>query len=481
MTFAEFRLAEPILRAVIAEGYTIPTPIQEKAIPHVMEGHDVLGCAQTGTGKTAAFALPILHRLGRSRSQDRRHVRAIRVLILAPTRELAAQIGDSFRAYGRHTQLRHAVIFGGVNQNPQVQALRSGVDILVATPGRLLDLMEQGYVHLQNVEVLVLDEADRMLDMGFIRDIRKIVAQVPTERQTLLFSATMPADIRELANAILRNPVAVRVAAVSAAADTVQQSVFFVEKRSKPAMLEHFLNHNAATRVLVFTRTKHGADRVARQLSKAGIPAEAIHGNKSQNARTRAMNQFKSQAPPVLVATDIAARGLDIDEISHVINYDLPNEPETYVHRIGRTGRAGASGLAVSFCDTEEMPFLRDIERLIRKPIPVNPERPKLPPPPPRRPANGGRPQQPRAQQPRAQQPRSQQRPQQGRPQEAPSSRRSRRQERVNAGPREQSAPPIPMPVRVERATDASGDGGTPRPVGVGYRSRGRSGSRRRR
>jgi ATP-dependent RNA helicase RhlE len=381
MKFEDLRLAEPILRAVIAEGYTIPTPIQVKAIPQVLEGHDVLGCAQTGTGKTAAFALPILHRLGHIRPKDARQTRVIRVLILAPTRELAAQISESFRVYGRHTHVRNTVIFGGVNQNPQARALQDGVDVVVATPGRLLDLMQQGLVNLRHVEVLVLDEADRMLDMGFIRDIRKIVAKVPTQRQTLLFSATMPTDIRALANEILRQPIFVQVAADSPAADTVAQAVYFVEKRSKPAMLEHFINNNAITRALVFTRTKHGADRVARHLSKAGICAEAIHGNKSQNARVRAMARFKSSAPPVLVATDIAARGLDIDEISHVINYDMPNEPETYVHRIGRTGRAGASGLAISFCDLEERPYLRDIERLIRKPIPVSPDKPKLPEP----------------------------------------------------------------------------------------------------
>ena len=382
MRFEELRLAEPILRAVTAEGYTVPTPLQVKAIPHVLEGRDVLGCAQTGTGKTAAFALPILQRLGpAARNQAGR---AIRVLVLAPTRELAAQIDDSFRAYGRYTGLRSTAIFGGVGQNPQVGALRSGVDILVATPGRLLDLMEQGFIDLRRVGVLVLDEADRMLDMGFIHDIRKIVAKVPAQRQTLLFSATMPDDIRKLADAILRRPVSVHVALVSVAADTVQQSVYFVEKREKPAMLEHFLNANAVTRALVFTRTKHGADRVVRHLSRAGIRAEAIHGNKSQNARVRAMTRFKSGEQPILVATDIAARGLDIDEISHVINYDVPNVPETYVHRIGRTGRAGASGLAVSFCDEEERAYLQDIERLIRRPIPVGADKPVLPAPAPR-------------------------------------------------------------------------------------------------
>lgn len=381
MKFEDLRLSEPILRAVLAEGYTTPTPIQVKAIPHVLDGRDVLGCAQTGTGKTAAFALPILHRLGQSPPHHRRAVRPIRVLILAPTRELAAQIHESFNCYGRHTSLRHTVIFGGVNQNPQARALKDGIDVVVATPGRLLDLMQQKLVDLRQVEMLVLDEADRMLDMGFIRDIRKIVACVPRERQTLLFSATMPADIRALAAEILRSPVGVQVAAESMAADTIAQSVYFVEKQSKPAMLKYFLNRNAVTRALVFTRTKHGADRVARHLSHAGIRAESIHGNKSQNARVRAISEFKSDTPPVLVATDIAARGLDIDEVSHVINYDLPNEPETYVHRIGRTGRAGASGLAVSFCDLQERVYLKDIERLIRRPIPVSPDRPNLPAP----------------------------------------------------------------------------------------------------
>jgi ATP-dependent RNA helicase RhlE len=381
MTFEEFGLAEPILRAVAAEGYTTPTPIQVKAIPHVRRGRDVLGCAQTGTGKTAAFALPILDHLTRTGPRNLRRMRTIRALILAPTRELAAQIGDSFCAYGRHSPLCHAVLFGGVNQNPQVRTLRDGVDILVATTGRLIDLMQQGLVDLQHVEVLVLDEADRMLDMGFIPDIRKIVGKVPTQRQTLMFSATMPADIRELANAILQRPAHVRVSAGSQAADTVEQSLYFVEKRDKPAMLKAFLISNAIARALVFTRTKHGADRVARGLLRAGIQAEAIHGNKSQNARTRAMNKFRSSTPPVLVATDIAARGLDIDEISHVINYDMPNIPETYVHRIGRTGRAGASGLAVSFCDGQELPYLKDIERLIQKTIPINPDHKRVPDP----------------------------------------------------------------------------------------------------
>jgi ATP-dependent RNA helicase RhlE len=393
MKFADMRLSGPILRAVQAEGYTIPTPIQVQAIPPVLEGHDVLGCAQTGTGKTAAFALPILHRLTHSRAPVQGKARAIRVLVLAPTRELAAQITESFRAYGRNTPLRHAVIFGGVSQASQVHALREGIDILVATPGRLLDLMGQGYVDLRRVEVLVLDEADRMLDMGFIHDIRKIVAKVPTERQTLLFSATIPADICDLADFILRKPVNVNVAPSTLAADTVEQCVYFVEKASKPAMLEHFLNTQSVERALVFTRTKHGADRVVKHLMRAGIRAEAIHGNKSQNARTRAITGFKSGSSPVLVATDIASRGLDIDEVSHVINYDVPNLPETYVHRIGRTGRAGASGEAVSFCDQTEKELLRDIERLIRKRIPVGSDCPQLPPSGGRPPEEGKRPQ----------------------------------------------------------------------------------------
>ncbi len=473
MTFEEFRLAEPILRAVLAEGYTVPTPIQVKAIPHVMTGRDVLGCAQTGTGKTAAFALPILHRMGQVRLQDRRQGRPIRVLILAPTRELAAQIGDSFRAYGRNTTLRHAVIFGGVSQGPQTRALRDGVDVLVATPGRLLDLMQQGFVHLQHVEILVLDEADRMLDMGFIRDIRRVVAQVPKKRQTLLFSATMPEDIRELAGEILDKPVQVHAAGVSAAADTVEQSVYFVEKRYKPAMLEYFLNGSAFTRALVFTRTKHGADKVARHLSRAGIRAEAIHGNKSQNARTRAMSQFKSDQPPVLVATDIAARGLDIDEISHVINYDVPNVPETYVHRIGRTGRAGATGLAVSFCDSEEREMLADIERLLRKPIPVSPDRPKLPEPPPR---------EHRSSQPQSS---SDRRPRQQRDSGSRRGSADSGSSSTHRRPRQEQASTGRSAAQSTSGERAHSNAGTAtvqppaRPVGVGYRSRGTSKPRR--
>jgi ATP-dependent RNA helicase RhlE len=375
MKFADLRLAEPLLRAIAAEGYSTATPIQAKAIPHVLDGRDVLGCAQTGTGKTAAFALPILQRL--SARPQRATPRAMRCLVLSPTRELATQIGDSFRAYGRNLPLRHTVIFGGVGQNPQVQALRSGVEIVVATPGRLLDLMNQGHVDLRGIEVFVLDEADRMLDMGFIHDIRKILARLPNQRQTLFFSATMPREIRALADSILSNPVTVEVAPVSATADRIEQSVYFVEKRNKPQLLAHLVDHLPMSRALVFTRTKHGADRVVRHLHSRGIRAEAIHGNKSQNARERALSNFRASKIPVLVATDIAARGIDIDDITHVVNYDVTHEPETYVHRIGRTARAGASGTAVSFCDHDERDNLRAIEKLIRLSIAVCSDHPQ--------------------------------------------------------------------------------------------------------
>ncbi len=382
MRFEELKLIDPLLRAVHAEGYTEPTPIQAQAIPHVLEGKDLLGCAQTGTGKTAAFALPILQRL----AAVPRHDRAIRVLVLAPTRELATQIGESFRVYGSNTGLKQTVIFGGVGQNPQVDAVRRGVDILVATPGRLLDLMGQGFVKLDRIEVLVLDEADRMLDMGFIHDVRRIINAVPRKRQTLLFSATMPPEIQQLANNILINPVSVAVTPVASTVEMIQQSVYFVEKQDKAALLEDLLRDKIVKRVLVFTRTKHGANKVVKQLANARIIAEAIHGNKSQTARERALANFKSGATRVLVATDIAARGIDVENITHVINYDLPNEPETYVHRIGRTARAGASGFAWSFCDTEEREYLRDIERLIRLHVPVADQNSfvsRLPPPPP--------------------------------------------------------------------------------------------------
>jgi len=339
MSFSELNLSESLLRAVREAEYQAATPIQTKAIPHILAGRDCLGCAQTGTGKTAAFALPTLQRLS-SQSQPPRR-RPIRTLVLAPTRELASQIADSFRTYGRYTGLRHAVIYGGVGQHPQVKALQHGIDILIATPGRLLDLMNQGFVDLAQVEILILDEADQMLDMGFIHDLRRIVSRVPRQRQTLLFSATMPQEIRRLADQWLRDPIEVSVAPQATPADRVEQSVYFIDRGNKPELLAKYLRDQAAQRALVFTRTKHGADKLVRSLQRAGIRAEAIHGNKSQNARQRALAQFKSHQPPVLVATDIAARGLDIDSVSHVINFDLPMTAEIYVHRIGRTARAG--------------------------------------------------------------------------------------------------------------------------------------------
>jgi ATP-dependent RNA helicase RhlE len=374
--FSHLGLAEPILRALKSENYLIPTPIQEKAIPPIMERRDVLGCAQTGTGKTAAFALPILHRLAASTPPGPRKIRA---LVLSPTRELTSQIGESFSTYGKNLDLRGMVIFGGVSQNRQEQVLRGGIDLLIATPGRLLDLMNQGIVDLKHVEVFVLDEADNMLDMGFIVDIRKIMTKLPAKRQNLMFSATMPKEILQLANTILKDPITVSVTPVSSAVETVEQSVYFLEKRNKPVLLTHFIMNNGVSRALVFTRTKHGADKVTRFLEKQGIRAVAIHGNKNQNARTRAIASFKSKSPPVLVATDIAARGLDIDNVSHVVNFDVPNVPETYVHRIGRTGRAGATGMAVSFCDPEERGWLRAIERLTKIPIPVKTDHPEYP------------------------------------------------------------------------------------------------------
>ncbi len=367
MQFDDLQLIEPLLRALHNEGYTTPSPIQEQAIPHVLAGRDLLGCAQTGTGKTAAFALPILQRLDANKLSGPRH---IRVLVLAPTRELASQISDSFKTYGKFTRVVPITIFGGVGQNPQIDAIRRGADVLVATPGRLLDLLNQGYVKFDRLEVLVLDEADRMLDMGFIHDVRRIIATLPTRRQTLFFSATMPPDIQALADNILDNPVTVVVTPIASTVETIDQSVFFVEKSNKPMLLEHLLSDKAVRRVLIFTRTKHGANKVVKQLGEARIVAEAIHGNKSQSAREAALAHFKAGTTRVLVATDIAARGIDVDDITHVINYDLPNEPESYVHRIGRTGRAGMSGIALSFCDVEERVFLVDIERLIRKHVP---------------------------------------------------------------------------------------------------------------
>lgn len=370
MTFNELNLIEPILKALQEEGYTTPTPIQAQAIPPVLEGKDLLGCAQTGTGKTAAFSIPILQRLIEQRKQEHKR-RILSTLILTPTRELAIQIGESIAAYGRHTGLKHTVIFGGVSQHPQTNALKYGLDILVATPGRLLDLMQQGFVNLSNIEIFVLDEADRMLDMGFVHDVKKVIAKLPTQRQTLFFSATMPPEIVKLADTILKNPTKVEVTPVSSTAETVTQSLYFVDKANKKLLLMDVLKTKGMNRVLVFARTKHGADRIARDLTKSGFKTAAIHGDKSQNARQNALNDFKTGVIRTLVATDIAARGIDIDELSHVINYEIPNQPETYVHRIGRTGRGGASGIAISFCDAEEREYIRDIEKLIGKKIPV--------------------------------------------------------------------------------------------------------------
>ncbi len=374
MKFEDLRLNKPLLDAVYTAGYETPTPIQAQVIPLVLDGQEVLACAQTGTGKTAAFALPIIQRLSTSRLQKgnnggKQRARNIRALVLAPTRELAQQISDSFSTYGRGSGLRHTVVYGGVNKNPQTRTLRGGVDILIATPGRLLDHMADGVARLDSVEMLVLDEADRMLDMGFLPDIQRILAKVPKQRQTLMLSATMPPPIRKLANDILTNPVSVEVARVSAPAEKVEHWAYRVEKSEKASLLCNVLEHTPYSRALVFTRTKHGADKVVRYLTRAGVSATAIHGNKSQNARTRALAGFRSGKTAVLVATDIAARGLDIDDISHVINYDLTAEPETYVHRIGRTGRAGASGTALSFVSREDHGSLRAIERLIRAPL----------------------------------------------------------------------------------------------------------------
>ena len=388
MPFNTLGLIEPLLRAVRSEGYTISTEIQKQAIPHVLRGRDLLGCAQTGTGKTAAFALPILQRLHGHPAGGAGHGRIIRCLVVTPTRELAAQIGESFRVYGQHTGLRHAVIFGGVKQSSQEQALKKGVDILVATPGRLLDLLNQKLLTLRQVEIFVLDEADRMLDMGFIHDIRRVIAQLPAKRQTLMFSATMPREIQSLADTILQKPVEVRVTPESLAAVTVRHALYFAETSQKPVLLEHLLKDAAITRVLVFTRTKRGADKVVKRLIQADVAAEAIHSNKSQNARMRALENFKKGKIRVLVASDIASRGLDVDDISHVVNFDLPHEPGTYVHRIGRTGRAGASGQAISFCSQEERGQLRDIEKLLGKSIPVL--RPPIELPAPEAPAARG-------------------------------------------------------------------------------------------
>lgn len=371
--FADLGLTAPILEMLAAERYTIPTPIQAQAIPHVLAGRDLLGIAQTGTGKTAAFALPILHRLDAQRRAAPR--RGCRVLVLAPTRELASQIDDAVRTYGRGIGVSSTVVFGGVGATPQIRKMANGVDVLVATPGRLLDHMQQGNIRLDGVEVIVLDEVDRMLDMGFILPVRRIVAATPACRQTLLFSATMPDDIRKLAADLLDDPVEVAVAPVASTVELIEQQVIHVAAREKPALLASLLGDQAVARALVFTRTKRGADRVTRHLTAAGVPASAIHGNKSQGQREQALAAFRSGHARVLVATDIAARGIDVDGITHVINFELPNIPESYVHRIGRTARAGAAGTAISFCDVEEREYLRDIEKLIRCRLPVGQHR----------------------------------------------------------------------------------------------------------
>lgn len=371
MTFENLKLIEPILRALQEEGYSTPTPIQEKSIPILLQGKDLLGCAQTGTGKTAAFSIPILQKLYKTDNRQ-----GIKALILTPTRELAIQIGESFEAYGKYTGLRHAVIFGGVGQKPQTDELKRGIQILIATPGRLQDLVNQGFINLKTLDFFVLDEADRMLDMGFIHNIRRILKLLPPRRQTLFFSATMPPEIEKLAKSMLTAPEKVEVTPVSSTVDTISQSIYFVEKKEKKDLLLYLLKDPAIESVLIFTRTKYGADKLARILNKAGIGAEAIHGNKSQNARQRALTGFKSHTLRVLIATDIAARGIDVDQLSHVINYELPNIPETYVHRIGRTGRAGHNGVAISFCESEELPYLKDIQKLIGKTIPIVKEHP---------------------------------------------------------------------------------------------------------
>mgnify|MGYP004449326021 CR=1 FL=1 len=365
MHFSDLGLIEPIVRAVDAAGYSSPTPIQEQAIPVALDGQDILGCAQTGTGKTCAFALPILDQLsdgaGNGKRKKSGQGRPPRALVLCPTRELAMQIFDSFVTYGKFLPLRHTVVFGGVNQHRQVQAMRAGIDVLIATPGRLLDLINQGHIDLSAVETLVLDEADRMLDMGFIHDIRKVVKMIREDRQTLLFSATMSREIRTLADSILTDPVSIETVRESTTADAIAQRVYMVEKGNKVQILERILKHDDTGRSLVFTRTKHGADKLVKLLRRAEIRAEAIHGNKSQNARTRAMQDFRSGRTNVLVATDIASRGIDVDEITHVFNYDMPADAETYVHRIGRTARAGASGIAISLCDRDETGLLREV------------------------------------------------------------------------------------------------------------------------
>jgi len=369
-TFRELQLVEPIARALDEKKYEHPTPIQAAAIPSLLAGCDMIGCAQTGTGKTAAFSLPILHRL--FENKKRAAPRGARVLVLTPTRELASQVSESFKAYGRHIRLSHALVFGGVGQTPQVKALRNGVDVLVATPGRLLDLMNQKHASLKTVEVLVLDEADRMLDMGFLPDIKKIIATLPRERQTLLFSATMAPEILSLAKSILINPVEVQVAPPATTAELIDERVMFVAESNKKALLSHLLKTDEVKRALIFTRTKHGANRLVTHLEKTSVQAKAIHGNKSQTARTAALKDFSQGLCKVLVATDIAARGIDVAGITHVINYDLPNEPASYVHRIGRTARSGTKGVAISFCANNEHVYLRDIEKLLKRSVAID-------------------------------------------------------------------------------------------------------------
>jgi ATP-dependent RNA helicase RhlE len=375
MNFEELNLITPIREALKAEGYIKPTDIQQQTIPPLLEGRDLVGCAQTGTGKTAAFAIPILQMLA-TKKRDPKTPRTISALILTPTRELAIQIGESFDTYGRNLSIKNTVIYGGVGQKPQTDALKSGVDILVATPGRLIDLMNQKFVNLHHVQFFVLDEADRMLDMGMVNDVKRVISHLPQRRQNMLFSATMPAEITKLVDSLLTDPVKVAVTPISSTVDIIDQAVYFVEKKDKKDLLIHLLKDRSIDSALVFSRTKHGADAIMKKLARAGIQAQAIHGNKSQGARQQALNNFKERKTRVLVATDIAARGIDIIELSHVINYDLPNVPETYVHRIGRTGRAGLGGVAFSFCDAEEKPLLKDIEKLINKKIPVVEEHP---------------------------------------------------------------------------------------------------------
>ncbi|MGZ3930909.1 MAG: DEAD/DEAH box helicase [Bacteroidia bacterium] len=367
MTFSDLHLIKPLVLALDKKGYTEPTPIQQQAIPHILQGKDIFGCAQTGTGKTAAFSLPILQLMSQKPNQSK----GIRALILAPTRELALQISENFKAYGHNLGISHTTVFGGVSQHHQVIALKRGVDVLIATPGRLLDLMNQGYIKLNAIEFFVLDEADRMLDMGFINDIKKVIAKLPAKKHTLFFSATAAPDIMKLANTLLQQPVHVSVTPVSTAAELVSQYIYYVNKENKRSLLNYVIKNDSIDHALVFTRTKHGANKVAKDLNSNGIKAEAIHGNKSQGAREKALKGFKDRSIRVLVATDIASRGIDVDKLSHVINFELPEVAETYVHRIGRTGRAGSSGTALSFCAQEEMAYLKDISKLIKKQIDV--------------------------------------------------------------------------------------------------------------